>query len=77
MSVFDARTGKELERLPTKRKVVHGVAVSPDDEYAFISVEGVGSEPGTVEVIDLGALATVATVDVGEMAGGVDVWKEE
>ena len=77
VSVFDARTGKELKRLPTKRKVVHGVAVSPDDKYAFVSVEGVGSEPGTVEAIDLGALATVGTVDVGAMAGGVDVWKAE
>ena len=44
-----------------------------DDRYAFISVEGIGSEPGTVEVIDLRALATVATVDVGPMAGGIDV----
>ncbi len=30
-----------------------------------------------VEAIDLTALATVGTVDVGAMAGGVDVWKEE
>ena len=77
MSVFDARTGKELKRIPTKRKVVHGVVVSPDDKYAFVSVEGVGAEPGTVEAIDLGALATVGTVDVGAMAGGVDLWKAE
>jgi len=28
-----------------------------------------------VEVIDLGALATVGSVDVGSMAAGVDVWK--
>jgi hypothetical protein len=77
MSVFDARTGKELKRLPTKRKVVHGVAVSRDDKYAFVSVEGVGSEPGTVEAVDLSALVTVGTVDVGAMAGGVDVWKAE
>jgi DNA-binding beta-propeller fold protein YncE len=77
MSVFDAHTGKELKRLPTLRKVVHGVAVSQDDKYAFVSVEGKGSEPGTVEAIDLGALATVGTVDVGPMAGGVDVWKVE
>jgi DNA-binding beta-propeller fold protein YncE len=77
VSVFDARTGKELKRLATKRKVVHGVVVSPDSKYAFVSVEGVGSEPGTVEAIDLRALATVGTVDVGSMAGGVDVWKEE
>jgi DNA-binding beta-propeller fold protein YncE len=52
---------------------VHGVAVSPDDRYAFVSVEGVGSEPGTVEVIDLRTLARVAAVDVGQMAGGIDV----
>jgi DNA-binding beta-propeller fold protein YncE len=77
MSVFDARTGKEVKRLPTRRKVVHGVAVSPDDKYAFVSVEGMGSEPGTVEAIDLGALATVGTIDVGPMAGGIEVWKAE
>jgi DNA-binding beta-propeller fold protein YncE len=77
VSVFDAASGKELKRIATRRKVVHGVAVSPDDRYAFVSVEGIGSEPGTVEVIDLGALATVATVDVGPMAAGIDVWKIE
>ena len=75
VSVFDAASGKELKRLPTRRKVVHGVAITADDRYAFVSVEGVGSEPGTVEVIDLRALATVGTVDVGPMAGGIDVWK--
>jgi DNA-binding beta-propeller fold protein YncE len=77
VSVFDAASGKELKRLATRRKVVHGVAVSPDDRYAFVSVEGIGSEPGTVEVIDLNALATVATVDIGPMAAGIDVWKVE
>src|SRR5262249_26169843 len=34
VSVFDARDGKELARIPTKRRVVHGVVVSPDDRYA-------------------------------------------
>jgi DNA-binding beta-propeller fold protein YncE len=77
VSVFDIAAGRELARIPTKRRVVHGVAVSADDRYAFISVEGVGSEPGTLEVIDLRALRTVATVDVGQMAGGIDVWKTE
>jgi DNA-binding beta-propeller fold protein YncE len=73
VSVFDAVSGRELKRLPTRRKVAHGVAITADDRYAFVSVEGIGSEPGTVEVIDLRALATVATVDVGPMAGGIDV----
>ena len=77
VSIFDPVTGKELANIPTKRKVVHGAVVSPDDRYAFISVEGVGSEPGTVEVIDLAALKTVATVDVGPQAAGIDFWKME
>jgi hypothetical protein len=51
--------------------------VTPDNRYAFISVEGVGAEPGTVEVIDLGSLTTVATVDVPEQAAGIDFWKTE
>ena len=77
VSVFDLATGKELAQIPTKRKVVHGAAVSDDDRYAFISVEGIGSEPGTVEVIDLRALRTVAQIDVGQMAGGIDFFKSE
>jgi DNA-binding beta-propeller fold protein YncE len=56
---------------------VHGAVVSPDDRYAFVSVEGVGSEPGTVEVIDLRSLKTIATVDVGPQAAGIDFWKME
>ena len=77
VSVFDLAAGKEVARIPTTRKVVHGVVVSPDDRYAFVSVEGVGSEPGTVEVIDLRARKRVATVDVGQMAGGIDFLKTE
>ena len=77
VSIFDPETGRELARIPTKRTIVHGAVVSPDDRYAFISVEGVGSDPGTVEVIDLGSLKTVATVDVGPQAAGIDFWKME
>jgi DNA-binding beta-propeller fold protein YncE len=73
VSVLDARSGRELARVRTRRAVVHGVAVSPDDRYAFISVEGVGAEPGTVEVLDLASLTIVARVDVGPQAGGIDV----
>lgn len=76
-SVFDRKTGKELARIPTKRKVVHGAVVSPDNKYAFISVEGIGSEPGTVEMIDLEALKTVATVDTPPQAAGIDFYKTE
>ncbi len=77
VSIYDIATWKELARLKTKRKVLHGVVVSPDDKYAFISVEGIGSEPGTVEIIDLEALKTVATVDVGQEAAGIDFLRME
>jgi DNA-binding beta-propeller fold protein YncE len=77
VSIFDPGKGIELARIPTKRKVVHGAVVSPDDRYVFITVEGVGADPGRVEVIDLRQLKTVATVDVGEQAAGIDFWKTE
>jgi DNA-binding beta-propeller fold protein YncE len=75
VSIYDLKSGKELVRLPTQRKVLHGVVVSPDDRYAFVTVEGVGSEPGTVEVIDLVVMKTVATVDVAQGAAGIDFFK--
>lgn len=77
VSIIDLASGRELARVPTKRKVVHGAVVSPDNRYVFISVEGIGSEPGTVEMIDLATFKTIATVDVGQQAGGIDFWKTE
>lgn len=77
VSLFDVTRGAEVARIATTRKIVHGVAVSPDDRYAFVSIEGIGSEPGTVEVIDLAARQRVASADVGQMAGGIAMWKME
>jgi DNA-binding beta-propeller fold protein YncE len=77
VSIIDIASGRELARVPTKRKVVHGAVVSPDNRYVFISVEGIGSEPGTVEMIDLGSFKTIATVDVGQQAAGIDFWRTE
>jgi DNA-binding beta-propeller fold protein YncE len=77
VSVFDPKTGKELAHIPTKRKVVHGAVVTPDNRYAFISVEGIGSDPGTVEVIDLASLTNVGILDVPSQAAGIDFWRTE
>jgi hypothetical protein len=73
VSVFDIASGRELARVPTKRRIVHGAAVTSDDRYAFISIEGIGAEPGTVEVLDLATLKMVASIDVAQQAGGIDV----
>ena len=77
VSVFDVASGKELARIPTKAKVVHGVAVSSDDRFAFVSEEAIGKTPGVVEVIDLTALASAGSVEVRLQAAGLDFWKIE
>lgn len=74
-SIIDLATGAEAARIPTTRRVVHGAAISSDDRYAFVSQEGIGSEPGAVDVIDLRTRRKVATIDVGQQAGGIDFWK--
>ena len=77
VSVFDVASGKELARIPTRAKVVHGVAVSSDSRFAFVSEEAIGKTPGVVEVIDLTELASAGSVEVGLQAAGLDFWKIE
>ncbi len=77
VSVIDIASGKELARIPTTRKVASGVTVSDDDRYAFATIEGIGSQPGTVDIIDLQTMQKVASVDVGQQAGGIDFWKRQ
>ena len=73
--IWDLKRGKELARISNSRKVSHGIAIAPDNKYAFVSVEGVGGEPGAVDVIDLVNLKLVSTAEVGKQAGGIGFWK--
>jgi DNA-binding beta-propeller fold protein YncE len=75
--VIDLASGKSLAQLKNSTTVAHGVVVSPDSRYAFVSSEGVGAAPGKVDVYDLRALTRVGTVDVGQQAGGIAFWKME
>jgi DNA-binding beta-propeller fold protein YncE len=75
ISVFDVRSSKELARIPAKARLAHGIAVSSDDLFAFVSEEAVGKTPGVVEAIDLTRLASVGSVEVGLQAAGLDFWK--
>jgi DNA-binding beta-propeller fold protein YncE len=74
---FDATTGKSLGLLTSTTTVTHGVAVTPDSRYAFVSVEGKGAEPGKVDVYDLSVFELVGSVEVGQQAGGITFWKME
>lgn len=73
--IWDIKKGVELKKISNSRLVSHGVAISPDSKYAFISVEGKGGEPGSVDVIDLKQLENVASVNIGKQAGGIAFWK--
>ena len=77
VSVFDVASGKEVARVATTGKLPSGVTISADDRYAFVTDEGIGSAAGTVDVIDLRSFAKVASVEVGQQAGGIDFWKSE
>lgn len=73
VSIIDVHTGREHARLATPRTAVHGVAITFDDRYGFVSSEGIGAEAGSVMAIDLATSTVVATADVAPQAGGIDV----
>ena len=74
---FDLETGASVTSTPTSTRVVHGVVLSPDDRYAFVSVEGIGAEPGKVDVFDLSTFERVASAEVGQQAAGIDFLRME
>jgi DNA-binding beta-propeller fold protein YncE len=75
VQVFDLASGRSVMQEKTSTTVAHGVVISPDSRYAFTSAEGVGAQPGKVDVWDLQSLARVASVDVGQQASGITFWK--
>lgn len=75
--VWDLGSGEELANIPNSRKVTHGVSITPDSKFAFMSVEGIGGEPGSVDIIDLNTLKRTDYIEVGKQAGGIIFWKKE
>jgi DNA-binding beta-propeller fold protein YncE len=75
MELFDLATGTSVMTMKSSTTVTHGVTISPDSRYAFISSEGVGAAPGKVDIYDLTTRTRVASVDVGQQAGGITFWK--
>jgi YVTN family beta-propeller protein len=73
ISLIDASALKELARIPTTKKIVHGVAFSPDSRLAYISSESIGADPGSVDVIDLAARKLVASLPVPGQPTGITI----
>ena len=64
-----------IKVIDNSTNVSHGIAISTDSKYAFVSVEGIGGEPGKVDIIDLKKLELVSSLNVGKQAGGIAFWK--
>ena len=77
LGVWDLTSGEQLHLIDSLLPVTHGVVATPDSRYAIVTVEGIGGDPGTVEVIDLEAGARVASTTIGKQAGGIALWKME
>lgn len=75
VQVFDLGSGASVLTARSSTTVTHGVVITPDSRYAFVSNEGVGAAPGMVDVYDLGARQLVASVEVGQQAGGIAFWR--
>ena len=76
-AIWDLEDKKLLGLIENTTSVSHGIAISPDNQYAFISVEGIGGEPGKVDVISLKSYELIDSVEVGKQAGGIAFWKKE
>jgi WD40 repeat protein len=74
--IWSLESGKEVAVIRNTRPIPHGVAITDDSRFAFVTVEGIGAEPGAVDMVDLISLELKATVDVGKQAGGVAFWKQ-
>jgi len=77
VQIFDLATGQSVLTSKSSTTVTHGVAISSDSRYAFVSNEAVGAAPGKVDIYDLRTLTRVADVPVGQQAGGIAFWKME
>jgi len=76
-AIWNLDDKKLLGEIKNTTSVSHGIAISSDSKYAFISVEGIGGEPGIVDVINLETYELVSSVEVGKQAGGIAFWKKD
>jgi len=75
VSIIDLPTGLERIRVSTSRPVPHGVVIEPDDQYAFVTSEGIGAKPGAIDAYDLSSGNHVGSIMAGQQTGGIVFWK--
>lgn len=73
VSLVDPVTRQEVARIPTTKKIVHGIAYSPDGRTAYISAESIGSDPGSVDVLDLDRRMITGSIAIPAQPTGIAV----
>ncbi len=73
VSVIDAAGLTEVARIPTSKRIVHGIAYSPDSRFAYVSCESIGIDPGAVDVVDLKSRTRVSSVPIAGQPTGITV----
>ena len=76
-AIWNLKNGSLINKIKNSTSVPHGIAISTDSKFAFVSVEGIGGEPGIVDVIDLNKKTLIDNVKIGKQAGGIAFWKKE
>jgi len=75
ISMMDLSSGMEQTRISTSMPVPHGIAITPDNKFVFVTSEGIGSEPGSIDAIHIESKTAVASIAAGQQTGGIAFWK--
>ncbi len=75
VSLIDLSMDTERTRITTSSPIPHGVVITPDNQYALVTSEGVGAEPGTLDVIHIRSATLVSSIPAGQQTGGIAFWK--
>jgi YVTN family beta-propeller protein len=73
VSLIDAGSLAEIARIPTSKRIVHGVAYSPGGRRAYVSSESIGADSGAVDVIDLATRRRMASVLIPGQPTGIAI----
>ena len=75
-SIIDLKTLTEAIRIKTTKKIVHGIAFSPDGKYAYVTQESIGSDPGAIDVVDLLTRKVTSSIPIPAQPTGITILKQ-
>lgn len=70
---IDLHGANPTARIRLSQSDAHGVAVTADGRYAFVTNEGAGRARGTLDVIDLARMVIAASAELAYAPGGIDL----